>query len=1137
MKRLAIAVFFTGLNLGLSSLAPADTQVLGDQLLRGVVFPQTRQDDALGTSVAGIGDFNGDGIDDFAIGAARGFGPSAVYLVFGRPDFTKVVNLAQADERIRIATDYPWFGSDVVPAGDVDRDGLADLWIHESWRLDTYLDPHLYLLYGSRDLPPELTSDEIGNSYRGAVFTGDDVPLWNSIADSIAALPDFNGDAVPDLAMGNLNVIGPLGEHGMVTILFGSGAFAGALDIDALVDAGGGVRIIGSIFSDIFGVSLSAAGDVNGDGLSDLVVADPKFKNRQGFLAGRIHLIYGSRSFPSLLEVDKLGSLGVSVENPDGFHGFGYLTDVFGGGDLDGDGLAEFGFSEFEEGLGRILVVRGGKQLPSSIRISQIEDGSLGFELHPESQIERSGFGGEVRMVPDEDGDGRPELLVGREFQPGEVFILKGQYPMTAGAVERPLHRFQQTTGARLGFPVDFRVLSSAGDVNADGIPDYLIGAPDRTGPGSKGQSNVFLVFGGFESRLLSVSAVSPAKAPLGQSVEVTISGTGFAQGVQVLFGDTPAPSVQFLDPHTLMASTPVVAAPGAVDLVVVHPDSRRATLTAAFTFVAEARKLSLADLPGVVTFEPSHDLSTVEPEVLGDVNGDGIEDYVLHVAGYKRHGAAHLVYGGKAWSGVVHDDPLNAGTVRFTFGGEFAPLLKPVGDLNGDGQADFAIFRPTLPVEFAVFFASPPDGTDVRFEDLGGDARAAVFTNPDNDLDPDELNGGSDFDGDGEPDLVTNTGNWVPKQPAIAILRGPFRPGEVVEVQDGGGWVIRIVDGQNPQFMGEGVHFVGDFNGDGRPDLAYHDRIRSAFVFVFGHRPASNVLEIADLERDGLARRFPSGYGSARFSAAGDLNGDGFGDLLIKWMGDGENRGSVAVVLGRENSSQGGLVLPSGGFLLHGAEAYESLGEDADLRGDLDGIGRPDLVVGSPALFKESRGGPEKGEVWIVHDVDDLRGDFKATDVPRPVTIIEGEALLDRFGTKTRILGDQDGDRIPELLVEATYLPPNPGPYRGKTFLIPGRSLFPPRPQGFRRGDVDANGTAEITDAVSLLGFLFLGEAGPACQDAADADDTGRLDLNDPVFILGYLFQGGLEPPAPGPTNCGSDPTADDLPECLPSC
>jgi hypothetical protein len=152
-------------------------------------------------------------------------------------------------------------------------------------------------------------------------------------------------------------------------------------------------------------------------------------------------------------------------------------------------------------------------------------------------------------------------------------------------------------------------------------------------------------------------------------------------------------------------------------------------------------------------------------------------------------------------------------------------------------------------------------------------------------------------------------------------------------------------------------------------------------------------------------------------------------------------------------------------------------------------------------------------------------------------VTIIEGEALLDRFGTKTRILGDQDGDRIPELLVEATYLPPNPGPYRGKTFLIPGRSLFPPRPQGFRRGDVDANGTAEITDAVSLLGFLFLGEAGPACQDAADADDTGRLDLNDPVFILGYLFQGGLEPPAPGPTNCGSDPTADDLPECLPSC
>jgi hypothetical protein len=83
MNRLTISVFIASLNLGLCSPAPGDTQVLGDHLVRGVVLPEVTPNDALGASVAGIGDFNGDGIDDFAIGAAPLAGPSAVYLVFG----------------------------------------------------------------------------------------------------------------------------------------------------------------------------------------------------------------------------------------------------------------------------------------------------------------------------------------------------------------------------------------------------------------------------------------------------------------------------------------------------------------------------------------------------------------------------------------------------------------------------------------------------------------------------------------------------------------------------------------------------------------------------------------------------------------------------------------------------------------------------------------------------------------------------------------------------------------------------------------------------------------------------------------------------------------------------------------------
>ncbi len=100
---------------------------------------------------------------------------------------------------------------------------------------------------------------------------------------------------------------------------------------------------------------------------------------------------------------------------------------------------------------------------------------------------------------------------------------------------------------------------------------------------------------------------------------------------------------------------------------------------------------------------------------------------------------------------------------------------------------------------------------------------------------------------------------------------------------------------------------------------------------------------------------------------------------------------------------------------------------------------------------------------------------------------------------------------------------------------------LGPPEPEGppFRRGDVDANASVDITDAIVLLGYLFLGAGAPSCLDAGDADDTGQLDITDAIRILGYLFLGGEAPGAPGPLACGSDDTADGLdcrpqPECL---
>ncbi len=94
------------------------------------------------------------------------------------------------------------------------------------------------------------------------------------------------------------------------------------------------------------------------------------------------------------------------------------------------------------------------------------------------------------------------------------------------------------------------------------------------------------------------------------------------------------------------------------------------------------------------------------------------------------------------------------------------------------------------------------------------------------------------------------------------------------------------------------------------------------------------------------------------------------------------------------------------------------------------------------------------------------------------------------------------------------------------------GKVTVPAR-TGFRRGDADATGTMDITDAIATLSFLFLGLGVLPCQDAADADDNGSLDISDPIFTLNRLFLGGELIPAPGPDACGLDPTPDELPEC----
>ncbi len=80
----------------------------------------------------------------------------------------------------------------------------------------------------------------------------------------------------------------------------------------------------------------------------------------------------------------------------------------------------------------------------------------------------------------------------------------------------------------------------------------------------------------------------------------------------------------------------------------------------------------------------------------------------------------------------------------------------------------------------------------------------------------------------------------------------------------------------------------------------------------------------------------------------------------------------------------------------------------------------------------------------------------------------------------------------------------------------------------GFVRGDVNADGRIDVSDAVGTLYHLFVGRQLP-CLKSADTNDSGDLDLADAIYLLTYLFAGGEPPPPPFP-HCGPDTTGDPL-------
>ena len=405
-----------------------------------------------GDSVSGAGDFNGDGIDDLIIGAPVAYSRAGVsYVVFGRNNgFSSSFNMTALNGsngfRIVGVNSYDNSGDSVSGAGDVNGDGIDDLIIGAP-----AADPNgnigageSYVVFGSRDgFSSFFRLDDLNgnNGFQingidgGALFSAD-----NS-GHSVSGAGDVNGDGIDDLIIGTRAGDANGNEYaGESYVVFGSSSgFPHPLNLSSL-DGTNGFVINGVDPRDYSGVSVSGAGDVNGDGIDDLIIGASAADPNGNSLSGESHVVFGSTNgFPQSLNLSSLnGTNGFVINGVNAFDSSG--ESVSAAGDVNGDGIDDLiiGALGGNLGTGASYVVFGSiGSFSPSLELGDL-DGTNGFVINGIDVGDRSGTS--VSGAGDVNGDGIDDLIIGAptgNFGAGESYVVFGRAPVLKGDVDR----------------------------------------------------------------------------------------------------------------------------------------------------------------------------------------------------------------------------------------------------------------------------------------------------------------------------------------------------------------------------------------------------------------------------------------------------------------------------------------------------------------------------------------------------------------------------------------------------------------------------------------------------------------------------------------------------------------------------
>ncbi|MFB2892382.1 beta strand repeat-containing protein [Aerosakkonemataceae cyanobacterium BLCC-F50] len=374
----------------------------------GFVINGINANDRLGSSVSNAGDVNGDGIGDFIIGAfgANNFAGRS-YVVFGKSTgFSASLNLSTLDGSNGFvinginANDYS--GRSVSNAGDVNGDGIGDLIIGGDGANN--FAGKSYVVFGkSTGFSASLNLSTLDGS-NGFVINGINANDYSGY--SVSNAGDVNGDGIGDLIIG---AQGANGAAGKSYVVFGkSTGFSASLNLSSL-NGSNGFAIDGIKANDFSGFSVSNAGDVNGDGIADLIIGAPGTNGA----AGQSYVVFGkSTGFSASLNLSTLnGSNGFVINGINQYPSFG--RSVSNAGDVNGDGIGDLIISAVgpNGGAERSYVMFGKSTgFSASLNLSTL-DGSNGFAIDGINQFDF--FGNSVSNAGDVNGDGIGDLIIG----------------------------------------------------------------------------------------------------------------------------------------------------------------------------------------------------------------------------------------------------------------------------------------------------------------------------------------------------------------------------------------------------------------------------------------------------------------------------------------------------------------------------------------------------------------------------------------------------------------------------------------------------------------------------------------------------------------------------------------------------